>query len=557
MKSFKSSFSMPFFRVTNFTTNLRQNWKAGLTVSLISLPLSVSLAVASQSTPLAGIITAIWAGLFAALFGGSHFNIVGPTGALSGLLASYAIIHGAGALSSLAIVAGLIILISSVLKLQKYLVFIPANTVHGFTLGVAFIIAFGQLNFALGINGLAKHEKFIGNLFESITHIREGSLFATIIFILFLGGLFVLRRIVPKIPGAIILAPIGILLGYASSRGYLPMTLDTLATKYTDIHPSIFAIPDLSFSSEMILPAFAIAIVAILETMISAKIADGMTGTKHDKQKEMLGLGLANIASGLAGGIPATAALARTSLNIKSGGTHKTAAAVSSISVAIISLIFLGYFQFIPLPVIAAILVFVAIRMVEREHFARLYRFDKKGFVIALIVAFITVYEDPIIGLLAGTAISLIVFVDTLSKGQFELVTNEAKRGIIERVIDEQKNGLSVHDTIVYSINGELAYFNTLAHISRLEKYTAETKNVILRLRELHFMDIDGLEAFDEIVNRLLSQEKMVFVSGVNQGVESFLTQGSHTYQKLQKQGFVFTKTQDALRSIGYQVRGV
>lgn len=535
-------------------TNFTHNWKSGLTVSLVSIPLSVSLAVASQSTPLAGIITAIWAGLFAALFGGSNFNIIGPTGALSGLLASYAIANGASTLPSLTIVAGVIILISYFLKLQKYLVFIPANTVQGFTLGVAFIIAFGQINFALGLNDLVKHERFIQNLFESITHLSQGTLTAGVVFCVFLFGLFALQKPLPKVPGAILLAPIGILLGYASSQGFLPLHVDTLATKYADIHPSIFSFPHLFFHNNMVLPALAVAVVAILETMISAKIADGMTGTKHNPEKEMLGLGLANVASGLAGGIPATAALARTSLNIKSGATHKTSALVSSITIAMISLLFLAYFKFIPLPVIAAILVFVAIRMVEQEHFERLFRFDRKGFFIALLVAFITIYEDPIIGLLAGTAISLLVFMDTLSKGQFELVTNEIKKGIVDRVIDESGSGLSPHDTLVYSIKGAFAYFNTLAHTSRLEKCAQETKNVILRLREMHFIDTDGLEAFDEIVKHLEKQGKRVLVSGVSPAIEDSIRRGSKTFSLLQKSGAVFPKTRDALRAVGYKI---
>lgn len=148
------------------------NWKSGLTVSLVAIPLSISLAVASHASPVVGILTAIWAGLVAALMGGSNYNVVGPTGALSGILASYAILHGSETLATVALLSGVIIYLAYVFRLHKYLVFVPGSAIHGFTLGVAFIIGLGQLNFALGITGLTAHEKFIDNLLElTLIHI--------------------------------------------------------------------------------------------------------------------------------------------------------------------------------------------------------------------------------------------------------------------------------------------------------------------------------------------------------------------------------------------------
>jgi SulP family sulfate permease len=138
--------------------NIQNNWKSGITVSLVSIPLSVSLAVASQTSPVIGILTAVWAGLIASIFGGSNYNIIGPTGALSGILAAYALMYGPATLAPLAIVAGIFILIAYIAKLERFLVFVPGSTVQGFTLGVAVIISLGQLNFALGLSHLPKHE---------------------------------------------------------------------------------------------------------------------------------------------------------------------------------------------------------------------------------------------------------------------------------------------------------------------------------------------------------------------------------------------------------------
>ncbi len=292
--------------------NLRANLKSGITVSLVSLPLSISLAIAGGATPIMGVITAIWSGLVAALFGGSNYNIVGPTGALSGLLAMYAMSYGVQVLPILALIGGLIILISYFFKVDKYIVFIPSSVIHGFTLGVAFIIGLNQLNFATGLKGLPTHERFIENVIESFKHIAGVSGIAVGLFLATLILLFIFLKRIPKVPGPIVVSLIGIALGYLTSIGVLDFPLQTLYTKYGDLHATLFSLPH--FGREFLnftlwKAGAAIAVIAILETLISAKIADKMTKTKFDQKREMWGLGLANIASGLFGGIPATAAL--------------------------------------------------------------------------------------------------------------------------------------------------------------------------------------------------------------------------------------------------------
>ncbi|MEY4602243.1 MAG: hypothetical protein RL292_184, partial [Candidatus Parcubacteria bacterium] len=507
------------------------------------------------STPTAGIITAIWAGLMASIFGGSKFNIVGPTGALSGILAAYALTHGASALSMLAIVSAVFIFISYIFKLERYLVFIPASTVHGFTLGVAFIIGLNQMNFAFGLSGLEKHPEFIKNVIETFSHLGQISLPTFGIFALFLFGLFALLKLTPKLPGAITLTPIGILLGYLSVVGRLPFELKTLGMQYADIAPKLFQPFHFFIDSSLFLPALTVAVVAILETMISAKIADGMTGTKYHPRKEVFGLGIANAVSGLLGGIPATAALARTSLNVKTGANDTMSATISSVCIALISFVFLTYFKYIPLAVIAAILVFVAARMVEIVHFSRMFTLDKKSFVIALLVAFVTIYEDPIVGILFGTAISLLLFVEKLSKGQFELMINNTDKKLTDHVFgDDIEDADLCKDchTLVYSIKGQLAYVNAQAHISRFEtKLNADYEHVILRMRELFFIDLDGVDAFEEIVTLIESQGKQVLLTGVNPLIEKSLEE-SKAFQRIRDTKRIFPHTREALQKLGY-----
>ena len=540
--------------MNTIVTKLKENWKSGLTVSLVSIPLSVSLAVASQTSPVAGIITAICAGWMASLFGGSNYNIIGPTGALSGILAAYALVHGADSLSMLAIISGVFILLAFAFRLQRFLVFVPASTVHGFTLGVAFIISLNQLNFALGLKGLEVHEHFIDNVIESFKHIGQASPVEFGIFALFLAGLFVLLRIIPRIPGAIILAPLGIVLGYLSTAKMIPLQINTLALKYPDLGAKIFDFPTFTFDRSLITAGLTVAIIAILETMISAKIADGMTKTKHNGKREMLGLGLANIVSGLMGGIPATAALARTSLNVKSGATDKMSATISSVFIALISLILLAYFSYIPLAVIAAILVFVAFRMVELHHLQTLWHHDKIHFGLAMFVAFVTIYEDPIIGILFGTSIALILFMEGMSHGHFELAMNDIKSGKVKSVSgDVLKAALQKYHLLVYSIRGPLVYVNGQAHVSRFERDIHQYHAVVLRLRETYFIDIDGADAFDEIIELIHAQGKEVAVTGVSEDVRSLLAQKSSAFKKLKKEGLVFEKTMDALKHFGFK----
>jgi len=501
-------------KIIHVLQNVKENWKSGLTVSLISLPLAVTLAVASHASPVQGVITAIWAGLISSLFGGSNYNIIGPTGALSGLLSSYAILHGTGILPTLAILSGILIIAAYIFKLEKYLIFVPSSTIHGFVLGVALIIIFNQMNFALGLLNVPLHESFVQNVHETLKHILSFSPVSTTLFACSLAILWSLSKLVPSIPGAILISPFGILLGYLSSHRILSQSIQTLESKFANLSPHLMLPFSWSLSIKYIIPALTIAIISIIETMISARIADGMTKTKHNKNKEMLGLSLANIVCGLAGGIPATAALARTTLNIKSGATHKTSAFIASICVLIISMLLLGYFKYMPLPIVAAILTMVGIKMIEIEHFKRMFKTDKTNFIIAMIVAAVTVFEDPIIGILLGASISMLIFMKKLSAGQYELNPKSTNKHAEPLIQD---------DTLMYSIKGVLAYINAQSHIARFENVPPKHKNIVIDLRAVSFIDHDGIEACEKIVDILHTQNKSVRIIGAQALTEKII----------------------------------
>ena len=532
-----------------FLTNLQ----SGVTVSLISIPLSVSLAVASNASPTVGILTAVWAGLMAAIFGGSHYNIVGPTGALSGIIAVFVITQGAALLPSLAVITGLIILLSYFLRLERYLIFVPGSVIHGFTLGVAFIIGLNQLNGALGLTGLKQHPEFVANIKESLVHLGNASASALGIFVVFLIGLLLFKKYIPKLPGAIFLAPVGIFLGYLSEKGLISLDLITLGEKFTDISFTLIEVSHFSWNIAILKTALVVALVAILETMLSAKIADAMTQTKYNERHEMLGLSMANIVVGLFGGMPATAALARTALNVKTGATNRLSGIINSVAVAVIAAFFLSSFQFIPLPVVSAILVFVAIGMIEKGHFERLWCADRPSFWVALLVALVTILVDPMYGILIGVAVALLLFVRKITEGPCDVKLNSSEKGLLAEGKDEDeiKHIKEDADIALYSFRGKLCYLNSKSHLSRFETGFRDYKTIILRLKEVDFIDMDGVEVFDEIVRLLEKRGQKVLVTGVFDPAEAVLDQLSHTYSDLKDNNQTFTKTTEALASLG------
>lgn len=537
--------------------NIKRNWKSGITVSLVSIPLSISLAVAANSTPIMGIITAFWAGLIASFLGGSNYNIVGPTGALSGILAMFALTYGVGSLPALAIMTGLIILIFFILHFERYIILIPSSVIHGFTLGVAFIIGLNQFNSALGLQGLTQHEKFIKNVMESFAHIGQFDGGTAVLFFSTLSILFVFLKMIPKIPGPIIVAPIGIFLGYLSEAGIIGAKFQTLHSKFGDIVGlEIFRMPSLSFNFldvNLLKASLAIAVVAILETLISAKIADGMTKTKSNHRKEMMGLGFANLASGIFGGIPATAALARTSLNVKSGATTKISATISSAALAVISVIFISYFKYLPMAVVASILVYVAFRMVEAEHFKHIYVHNKSAFGLSIVVALITVIQDPIVGILVGSVISLLIFVNHFSKAQSEIIINKDRK-MIAKIQTLKFNEIEKHggDVIVYRFAGQMNYINSQSHLENLNKING-VHTVILNFRNLFYIDVDGIDSLKEIIETMRIKSKKVIITSAGPFIFPVLDR-EDWFLEMKRDSFVFNSTTEALKTLGFEI---
>lgn len=536
------------------------NYKSWLAVSVISVPLSISLAVASGATPLQGIITAIFAGIFAAFFGGSQYNIVWPTGALSGLILAFAITYGYQLIPFVAIATGLIILLIRALRLTKYITLIPSTALHGFIVWVAIIISVNQFNGALWLTWLPAHESLFANFLETIAHVSQTNWAAFGIFVVAFILLQVIKKYLPKVPGIIPVSMLAIVVWYFIKQGDIPLAVLTLSDNFPDLKFQL--IQSVSWSglltgfrsqiplyTDIGIAALTIAIIAILETIISAKIADRMTKTKFHEQKEILWLSLANIASWLAGGMPATAALVRTSLNIKSGANAWMSAAISSVCTMLISWIFFDYFKYIPVPVISAILISIAVGMLDFKALAKVYYYDKISLYIIILVAAITFVRDPIYGIIVGTSVALLAYLYNTS--QWHLFATIFRwddyigKMYFDQYVDQQQDG----DVVVCKFAGDISFLNINADIKHIAKVNKKVK-LILSFSSISYIDIDGIEVFEEMVEMIWSKQSEIFFAGVHDRLHCILCK-THYFQDLDKQGKVFVSTSEALRAMG------
>lgn len=263
----------------------------------------------------------------------------------------------------------------------------------------------------------------------------------------------------------------------------------------------------------------------------------------------MLALALANITSGFMGGIPVTAALARTSLNIKTGASSRISALVSAITIGIICVVFFQMFQYLPLPIVAAILVNVAINMIEQEHFVFLYRHDKASFVISMVVGVVTISADPIIAVTLGSVVMLLRQVQRLSAGDYEILVNNNKK-LTNRIVDENLEELEKGgDPFVYSFNTDLTYLNRDAHLLRIHRMAPQSKTVILRFRTVAYIDPDGILTLEEIIELLERHGAIIYFVGLSEQNKLVLAK-TPFFDHFIANDRVFEKTSDALAYI-------
>ncbi len=477
------------------------NLIAGLVVGIVALPLAMAFAIASGARPEQGIYTAIIGGGLISIFGGSRLQIAGPTGAFIAILAGITAKYGIAGLQVATLMSGVMLLLMGLARMGGVIKFIPAPVVVGFTAGIGVIIFVGQWSEFFGLPkpvGEHFHEK-LWHLLQSLpnTHL------STLSFAL-LGLLLVLLtpkiKLLARVPGPLVAMIVVTLLqmilhmpGVAtigSAFGGIPTGLPT------------FVVPEMSVPQIITLigPAFTIAMLGAIEALLSAVVADGMSGTKHDSNQELIGQGLANIAVPFFGGFAATGAIARTATNIRNGATSPLAGIMHAITLIAVLLFLAPLASDIPLAVLAAILFVVAWNMSEVKHFAHLLKTAPIADRLILLITFVlTVFADLVVAVNVGMILAILHFlrrmsdaVETLPVDETELHTELARHGIQHLP----------PDLLVYEIAGPM-FFGAVENFERaLVQTQVDPKTLIIRLRRVPFMDITGIQVLEEVMQK-------------------------------------------------------
>lgn len=505
---------------------------SGIIVAIIALPLSIALAIASGVSPEQGIYTAIIAGFFIALLGGSRVQIGGPTAAfvviICGIIEKYTITG----LVVATILAGIMMVIFGLIRAGNLIKYIPYTITTGFTAGIAVTLVVGQFKDFFGINIGAVPSEFIDKVKTIFTNFSKWNYVAFLIGLLALVIQIFWPKIMNKlpeklkyvkaIPGSLIAIIICTVIVQAGGLTEGANAVKTIGSSYPQVAglsglsalPK-FSVPKISFSmvKELISPAFTIAILASIESLLSAVVSDGMIGSKHKSNAELIGQGVGNIMSALFGGIPATGAIARTAANVKNGGRTPIAGIVHSITLLIILVVLMPYASLIPMSVLGSILIMVAYNMAGIPKCVRLCKKAPKSDIIVFVVTFIlTVFFDLVVAIEVGLIVAAALFLKRMVE-----TTDVKGWKYIDEENDPDNIGLKVvpDKTFVYEINGPL-FFAMTDKVMDIVKDTSEDV-LILRMRAVPAIDASALHIFYEILDTCKKAGITLVFSHVNE----------------------------------------
>ncbi|QAA81067.1 STAS domain-containing protein [Aequorivita sp. H23M31] len=523
----ESQFTPKFFSLLRKGIGKEQLQKdliAGVIVGIVALPLAIAFAIASGVSPDKGLITAIVAGLLISVLGGSRVQIGGPTGAF--IVIVYAIVQefGVDGLIIATFMAGIILIGMGLARLGNLLKFIPHPLIVGFTSGIAVIIFSSQMKDFFGLSIETVPADFIEKWklyalnFGSINWAAVAIALGTIILAL------TFQKVSKKIPGSIVAILVSTLIVY-----FFNVPVSTIETSFGDIPSklSMPVFPNINFATvqKLIQPAFAIALLGGIESLLSAVVSDGMIGGRHRSNAELVGQGIANCASSMFGGIPATGAIARTATNVKNGGRTPIAGITHALVLLVIMLALAPFAKLIPMACLAGILIVVAYHMSEWRQFKSLLKGNKADVLILLVTFFLTVFFDLVIAIEIGIVISSFVLMKRMSKATTVQVANDMFNNQYnqpEEIFDDELPILPKGATM-YEINGPLFFGATQTFQDTLTRLPDKPKVLILRMRHVPFIDATGIYRLMEIIKKFAAQNTHVVLSGVNPKVLSDL----------------------------------
>lgn len=517
---------------------------SGLIVGVVALPLAMAFAIASGVKPEQGLYTAIVAGLLVTLFGGSRLQIAGPTGAFVVILAGITSEYGVDGLQIATLLAGVILCVLGITRLGAVIKFIPDPVIVGFTAGIAVVIWVGQWGYFLGlpaVSGSHFHEK-LWHLIQILPQFHLPTLMMGL-FSLFIVIFSNKIPLIKRIPGPLIALVVATTLqaifhfeGIAtigSHFGSIPRTLP------------LPHLPELSIDRILTLigPAFTIAMLGAIESLLSAVVADGMSGTHHHSNQELIGQGIANVITPLFGGFAATGAIARTATGIRNGATSPLSGIIHALTLVLIMLIFAPLAANVPLPTLAAILFLVAWNMAEVPHVIKLIKRAPHADVAILgVTFFLAIFVDLVVAVNIGVIFAVLHFM--LKMADSVDVKQQTASELFNEYFKEQES-LLPSDILVYTVDGPF-FFGAMEAFERALKNThTEPRVLIIRLRWVPLIDMTGISALEEVVRDLHKRHIRVILVGAHPRVET----------KLQKAGVldligaenIFSTFQDVL----------
>jgi SulP family sulfate permease len=519
---------------------------SGIVVGVIAIPLGMAFAIASGVKPEYGIYTTIVAGILISLFGGSKFQIGGPTGAFIPILFGIVMTYGFENLLIAGFMAGIILFFMGIFKMGSLIKFIPKPVTIGFTSGIAVTIFTGQIPNFLGLTNVKSQEYFHENLREIAVNIQSLNPFSILTAVICLVTVLLTPKFFPKVPGPLI----GLVFSTIIANLLFPQHVATIGSTFGGIPSSLpqFHIPEITYEKvhELIGPAFVIAILGAIESLLSAVVADGMTNSKHNSKRELVGQGIANMITPLFGGIPATGAIARTATNIKNGATSPISGVIHGVVVLMVLVLLAPYASKIPLASMAPILMIVAWNMSERHVFVHLLKTKTPDSLVLALTFLITVFYNLTTAVEVGLVLAIVIFTKRMSD---IMVTEKAlpdSKNKIKNV--EAQLVTDSHDCpqiSIFNVEGPL-FFGAAQTFEQsiMNTINYKPKVLLLRMGKVPFMDTTGEAHLSSIV-RDFSKHGTVLITGLKPQPKKILSK-TGLYDFLGEDNF-FDHTGDAI----------
>jgi len=506
----KKGYTMP-----EFTKDLT----AGIIVGIVALPLSIAFAIASGVSPDKGLITAIIAGFLISLLGGSRVQIGGPTGAFVVIIYTIVEQHGLDVLIVSTFLAGLMLIALGLFRMGVIIRYVPFPLVAGFTSGIAVIIFTTQVKDFLGLSIAQVPGDFLGKWYTYLLHIDTFSIWAFLIALFSFAATLLVPRISTKIPGSLVAILVST---FAVIAFNLPV--ETIETRFNEIPSTIpmpgFPVFSIDKLSIYISSAFTIAILGAIESLLSAVVADGMISGNHRSNTELIGQGIANIASSFFGGLPATGAIARTATNVKNGGRTPVAGMVHAVVLLLIMLVLGRWAKLIPLASLAGILVVVAYNMSEWRTFKTILRNSSNDALVLVSTFLLTVLIDLTIAIEIGMVLAAFLFMRRMAQvSNVRVLTTGIAAAEDERADDGSKLILPDKSIEVYEVNGPFFFGAAIKFRDIIEEMHSHPKVLIIRMRYVPFMDATGAHNLKEMIKSMHSKKITVVLSGVQDEV--------------------------------------